>query len=113
MRGLISRVSNLGQPADCGAKLIRDLRHVRFIPVFLTRPEEALQTVLSPPRNHVDVEMWHTLAHAVVHGYEGPFRPQPFFHRPRQKLGIGAMETESSKTIPASSLPWTSSQNLH
>ena len=50
----------------------RDL--CRFIAVGCARPEEAFQSVSSPPRHDMDVQMRHGLAHSVIDGYERSFR---------------------------------------
>jgi len=40
--------------------------------VRVTRPKEAFQAVFAPPGDNVHMGVWHALADAIVHRYEGP-----------------------------------------
>ena len=55
--------------------------------VLAARPEKALEPIALASWHNVYVDMGHTLAHAIVNGYESAFSPQPLFHRPRQTSG--------------------------
>jgi hypothetical protein len=57
---------------DRAPKSILYLSNSSLIFVLRSRPEEALQTVLPPPWNDVDMQMRDTLTHTVVDGDEGP-----------------------------------------
>jgi len=53
-----------------------DLFHFRGVAVLPARPEEALQTVALAARHHVDVDVRHALADAVIKGHEGAIRAE-------------------------------------
>ena len=58
-----------------------------IVRVRITRPKEAFQPVLSPPRHNVHVKVRHALADAIVHRYEGPVGFHCGFDRAGEKLG--------------------------
>jgi len=58
-----------------------------LVRVRITRPKEAFQPVLSPPRHNVHVKVRHALADAIVHRYEGPVGFHCGFDSAREELG--------------------------
>ncbi len=54
----------------------------------MTRPEETLQAVAFPARHDVDVNVRHTLAHAVVDGYESAFRAKCILHHSGEAASV-------------------------
>ena len=59
-----------------------------FALVWLSRPEEALQAVLAPARDNMNVKMRHALADTIVDSHKCSVRLQSRFNRAREKLSV-------------------------